>query len=162
MTGDTSFWYFVSFAIFAAFTAKPIWVLIRDSLQNKQRTIRHELDEAQKLKDEAISLLREAKQKRQEAANQAQKILDRADKETRRIQEEATAEIAEFFKSQERQFRERLQGAEKSALADVNSRIVTMAVDIAREVIEQRMDKNLDTQVLETSIEHLEKKKQSA
>lgn len=158
MTGDTSFWYLVSFAIFVGFVGKPVWRMIRDGLISKQNAIRLELDEASRLKDEAIEMLRDVKAKQQESAARAQKILDRANIEARRIQDDAMEEIDQFFKSQERQFYERLSAAEKSAVLDVNDRIVTMAVEISKEVVKYRMDKELDSKVIDNAVGDLKKR----
>lgn len=158
MTADTSFWYFVSFVIFAGLVGKPVWRMIRDGLTSKQASIRLELDEASRIKDEAIEMLRDVKVKQQESAQRAQKILDRANIEARRIQDDAMEEIDQFFKSQERQFYERLSAAEKSAVLDVNDRIVTMAVEISREVVKYRMDKDLDSKVVENVVDELKKR----
>lgn len=157
MTADTSFWYLISFAIFAGLTARPIISLVRDSLESKQKAIRQELDEAQRIKEEAITLLRDVKQKKMDAQTQTQKILGRADVEIKRIQERTQQEIVTFFESQERQFKERLQAAEQMAILDVNGRIVDMAVDTAREVVERTMDAHLNAQLTEENINNLTK-----
>jgi F-type H+-transporting ATPase subunit b len=66
MMSDPKFWVAVSFFIFVALAYKKLAVFTTRSLDDRSARIRHDLDEARRLREEAESVLAQYKQKQAE------------------------------------------------------------------------------------------------
>lgn len=68
-------WVVVGFFIFLAYVGPKVWKMIVTGLDQRSIRIKGQLDEAQKLRDEAQALLNEYQRRQKEAAQEAEGIL---------------------------------------------------------------------------------------
>src|SRR6185295_6814089 len=71
-------WVVVGFLIFLAYVGPKVWKMIVTGLDQRSIRIKGQLDEAQKLRDEAQALLNEYQRRQEEATQGAAGILDAA------------------------------------------------------------------------------------
>jgi F-type H+-transporting ATPase subunit b len=123
-----AFWVLVAILIFIVLFAGRIAVPLGRLLDNRADAVRQSLDEAAKLKAEAEAMLVDARKKRTEAMAEAKDILARAREEATRTATELTAEAEMRARARERMVEERIQAAQASAIAEVRSTAVEVAI----------------------------------
>ena len=123
-----AFWVLVAVLIFIVLFGVKIAVPLGKMLDNRADLVRQSLDEAAKLKSEAEAMLADAKKKRVEAIAEARDILARAHEEAARTAAELAAEAEMRAHARERMVEERIQSAQASAIAEVRSTAVDVAI----------------------------------
>ncbi|MDA1088727.1 MAG: F0F1 ATP synthase subunit B [Proteobacteria bacterium] len=124
---DPSFWASVAFVIFIAAAAKPISRLAVAGLDKRADKIRDDLDEAEKLREEAQDLLANYQRKQRDAIAEAEAIVAHAGEEAERLAGQAIMSLEASLERRRKLALERIAQAEAQAL----DRVLTMTVDIA-------------------------------
>ncbi len=120
------FWVAVAFVFFVGLLFKPGSKFVIGALDERAERIRSQLDEAQRLREEAQHLLAEYQRKQRQALQDAEAILNQARATAERHREDSAAELAQTLERRERQAMDRIAQAEAEALAEV--RAVAVAV----------------------------------
>ena len=111
------------------------------SLDARAARIKAELDEAQRLRDEAQHLLAEYKRKQRDAVKEAEEQMRAAQEEAERQRERAEADLAASLKRREQQALDRIAQAETEALAEVRTLAVDLAVGATRKLLAETVDR---------------------
>ena len=96
MLEDPTFWTAVAFVIVVALLAKPIYKAVTSGLDGRADRIRSQLDEAQRLRDEAQELLADYQRKQREAQTEAERIIAQAKTAAERLTARAKLVRADF------------------------------------------------------------------
>ena len=75
---DPHTWVYVGFLIFVVLVGPKLWKALAQMLDRRSLKIKSDLDEAQKLKDEAQALLAEYQRKQRDAMREAEEIISNA------------------------------------------------------------------------------------
>jgi len=139
---DTSFWTFAGLLVFffviwrfGAFKA------VGKSLDDRAETIRSELDEARRLREEAQELLASYKRKQAEAAEEAKKTIRQAKADADLMREDAKREIAERVERRTALAEARIAQAEAAAANEVRSLAADLAVEAAKDLLSNKLTK---------------------
>ncbi len=146
------FWVFVAFVIFFVLFGKRLWSVAAGMLDARATTIRAELDEATRLRQEAEAMLKDASARREEALAEAKSLLEVAKAEAERIAKEAAAEAEEAAKRRERMAVDRIAAAEKAAVTEVRIAATDVATHVAAEVIRRELDAGVDAALINHAI----------
>ena len=137
---DHHFWVLISMVILIALVWKPASRAIISALDERAVRIRSELDEAQRLRDEAEQLLTDYRRQEREAVAQAQAIVAHAREEAERLAAQAATDLEQSLARRQRLAEERIAQAEARAAAEVRAAAVDTAIAAAREVIASEID----------------------
>lgn len=154
---DTSLWVALSFLLFAVCAYKLGGKKVTKSLDERIAEIKREIETAESLRIEAQELLAQYQRKQRDAESEANEIVNAAQKQVAKIRETAEAEITEMAERREAQLAERLKRIEDKALADIQNHAAAMAVEAARQIIEQTMDEKTAANLTQTAISDLTK-----
>lgn len=157
MMEDPKFWVSLSFLVFIALIAKPIFRFITDGLDARAGRIRLSLVEAERLREEAERLLASYQQKQQEAAHEAEAILAHARGEAERMTAQAHADLDASLEARSKAATEKISRAEAQALKDVQGHVVDLAVAASRMLLAQHGAKGSDDAVA-NAVAQLERK----
>ncbi len=133
-------WVAVAFVILVAGVWKPVKRGVAGGLDARAATIKAELDEARRLKDDAEALLAEYQQKESQALAEAEAILRHAGAEAERNRRQAEGELAASLKRREQQAMERIAQAEAKAIDEVRALAVALAVAVTRRLVAANLD----------------------
>jgi len=151
-------WVGLAFLIFIAFMLwKAVGPMLK-SLDARAARIRGELDEAQRLRDEAQHLLAEYKRKQRDAVKEAEEQMRAAREEAGRQRERAEADLAASLKRREQQALDRIAQAETEALAEVRTLAVDLAVGATRKLLAETVDPNKAASLVDAAIKDLPQK----
>ena len=124
---DPYTWTTLSFVLVAGFGGFKAVKGISSALDKRAQKISDELDEAQRLREEAQELLANYQAKQREALKEADEIRAHAKAEADRMLESAQAELKAALKRREQQALERISNLESQAIAEVRAHVAEIA-----------------------------------
>ncbi|MGQ0704348.1 MAG: F0F1 ATP synthase subunit B [Gemmatimonadales bacterium] len=141
-------WTWVVFAILLVVLWKYAWPSILRATEERERKIRDQLAEAERMNSEAKAVLAEAQKREAEARSSAQQLLAEAravvDKErataVERVRQEQEALLART--------RAEIAAERDKAMADLRREAVDLALAAASKVIEKRLDSETDQRIV--------------
>ena len=140
---DNSFFALVGLVIFIGLLVYLGLPRIIGGMLDKQiAKIETELSEAKRLRQEAAALLVEYEQKRIAAEKDAQEIIASAQEEANRLTVEAKASLEELVARRTKAVEDKIAQAETQAIAEVRARSADLAVEAARVVLSDEMNRN--------------------
>lgn len=149
------FWVLVSFVLFFVLFGGRLWSAVADVLDNRARLIHTELAEAQRLRNEAETMLAGAQRARTEALNEAEKVLARGRAEATRLAQAAATEAEASAKRRERLALDRIAAAEKAAVTEVRQTAADIATTAAGRVIAEGLGEDVEATILDRAIADL-------
>jgi F-type H+-transporting ATPase subunit b len=156
MFSDPTFWVAIALVIFVAAAFKPVSKMTTGGLDTRADKIRNELEEAEKLREEAQELLASYERKQRQAAKDVEDITDHARKEAERMAEHAAEALDISLARREKMALERIAQAEAAAIDKVRDAAVDIAMDAANEVLAgtvtgAKADKMIDAAIRDIS-----------
>jgi F-type H+-transporting ATPase subunit b len=156
---DAEFFVAMAFVVFIAGLAYlGVHKIIMRSLDQRSGRIKAELDEAARLKNEAMTLLADYQRKRQEAEQEAQSIIAGAKAEAERLAVESKAKAEEFVARRTKMAEAKIAQAEAQAVADVRSAAADAAVAAAEKILAQQATGTVASDLVAKGIEDVRKK----
>jgi len=149
---DPRSWVAIAFVIFFVLFGKKIWGALTAMLDQRAATIRAELAEAQRLRQEAEAMLKDANASRASALVEAQKLLDGAKAEAARVAAAAAAEAEHAAARRERMAMDRIAAAEKAAVDEVRMAAADIAAKAAETVIRDGMSPDASAALIDRAI----------
>lgn len=156
---SAEFWVAVSFVGFVAvivYFKAP--AMIAKALDARALAIRTELDEAQRLREEAQALLAEYQRKRRDAEKEAEDIIALARDEAERLSAETRATLAESLERRVRTTEAKIVQAEAQALDEVRNAAAAAAVAAAEKVIARSLTAKAQGALIEAGIRDVKAK----
>ena len=157
---DPTFWVAVAFVVFVVLVFKPIKGALIGGLDAKIAEIRQEVEEAEKLREEAQSLLANYQRQQRQAIQDAEAIVAHAKEEAERHRAEADEAMKDMVRRQEEQAREKIAQAEAAAIQEVRSMSVELAMAAAEELLADRLAGEEGSRLIDNSIEDIPRKLQ--
>ena len=127
--------YAIAFVIFLGLVYRYGRVSFLTWIDGEIQKVRHQLDEAKKLRADAEKTLAEYKTKQAAALAEADSLIRNAKEEAARLKSESEVELKASLARHEQQVMERIRIAEAAALMDVRQRAIDLAMDMARNAL---------------------------
>jgi F-type H+-transporting ATPase subunit b len=138
--GNTNFIVLLAFLIFVGVLVYAgVPGKITGMLDARAVQIKAELDEARALREEAKGILASYEKKKKEVQEQADRIVANARSEAVEAAEAAKAELKRSIARRLAAAEDRIASAEKDAVRAVRERAVTVAIDVAGEILAKQM-----------------------
>jgi F-type H+-transporting ATPase subunit b len=151
-------WVYLGFLIFVVLAGPKLWKALAQMLDRRSLKIKSDLDEAQKLKDEAQALLAEYQRKQRDAMREAEEIISNARSLAQRQIKDAGKKLEENLARREKASLEKIAQAESAALAEVRREAVDVAAAAAARVIQGQVDGARGSALIDQAIAEVEKK----
>lgn len=156
---NPEFWVLVAFLIFVGILVHfKVPGLITDALDARAASIRKELDEARRLREEAQQLLADYQKKSREAEEEAGIIIEQARREAEALAAETHRALQESVERRTKLAEEKIARAEAQALSEVRSTAVDVALAAAERLLKDRIDGETSAHLVEQSISDLKGK----
>ncbi|WP_431855890.1 F0F1 ATP synthase subunit B [Azospirillum sp.] len=149
------FWVAVAFVIFMALIWKKASAAIGSMLDARAEKIRAELDEAQRLREDAQATLASYQKRQADALKESEAIVAHAREEAARIRAQSTADLEAALKRREAQAMDRIAQAEAQAIAEVRNLTVDIAIAASRQLLSQGIQPAQADKLIEASIADL-------
>lgn len=150
MLSDPSFWVFLATVIFALVMVKYAREPLFKLLDERSDKIRRELDEAEKLRVEAQTMLAEYQRKHRDAMQTADEIIAHAKEQAERIRTDSIDALEAALERREAQLLDRINRAELAALQEVREQAADISAAAARQLVVEALSKDSDSLVDKT------------
>ncbi|HSK41702.1 MAG TPA: F0F1 ATP synthase subunit B [Arenibaculum sp.] len=146
------FWVAVAFVIFVVIAFKPARRAILAMLDDRTERIRTELDEAQRLREEAQTLLAGYQRRQRDALKEAEDIIAHAREEAERLRNRSIEDLDNALARREAQAMDKIAQAEASAVQDVRNLTVDLAIAASGRIIAERLDAGQSAKLVDQAI----------
>jgi F-type H+-transporting ATPase subunit b len=156
MLRTAEFWVLVSFVAFLLVLAYfKVPGLIAKALDDRAATIRKELDEARRLREEAQNLLADYQKKHRNAGLEAEAIVEQARRDAQAYAQETRTTLAETLDRRTRQAEDKIARAEAQAVDEVRAAAVDMAMAAAEKILREKTAGPAGAALIDESISNL-------
>ncbi|HUR18340.1 MAG TPA: F0F1 ATP synthase subunit B [Acidimicrobiales bacterium] len=145
-------WGSISFLALLFLMSKFAYPALKKSMDARTAKIRGNLDDAERVKAEAAKVLEDYKRQLADARNESNRIIEEArqtaDQLRRDLMQRAEAEVAEL----RQKTRDDISAAQERAMADLQSRVGDMAIELAGKVVEANLDRDANIRLIDSYI----------
>ena len=149
-------WSIISFGLLVVLLWKFAFPPLKTAMEARTETIRATLDDAERVKSEAQSILDEYQRQLADAKNEANRIIEEARQTAeslrRDLMDRAEAEVAEL----RQRSTDEISAAQARALADLRAQVAQIAVGAAEKIVRRSLDQETNRQLVEDYINSLE------
>ena len=143
MTIDATFWVAISFFIFiAVLVYLKVPNKVNLSLVGKINEIKKELNEAEKLKQEAKIILSDYEKKIDKSTLESKKIIDIAKTESEKNIIESTKKFHLVIEERKKNVDQKIVQMKENALKDIKNISVKISIEAVKNLIKNSIDKN--------------------
>jgi len=159
MFTEPEFWVAVAFVVLmGVFAYLGVHKTVLTALDHRAARIKAELDDAQRLKQEAAKVLADYKARRASAEREAEEIVANARSEAERIAADAKTKMEDFVARRTKTAENKIALAEAQALADVRAAAAEAAVQAASTILSQSVKGQLADDLLAKGITEVRQK----
>ena len=154
MTIDATFWVAISFVLFFALLVYfKIPQKINEILSQLISNIKNEIDESEKLRNEAKTLLDNSQTKLDNARNETNKIIDQAKKDSERLVIELNEKFHKSAEMKKKLAEAKINQMKETAIKEIKDTSIKIAVDSVKKIISTSVDKNKLDKIFEKDLE---------
>jgi F-type H+-transporting ATPase subunit b len=154
MTIDATFWVAISFVLFFALLVYfKIPQKINEILSQLISNIKNEIDESEKLRNEAKTLLDNSQTKLDNASNETNKIIDQAKRDSERLVIELNEKFHKSAEMKKKLAEAKINQMKEAAIKEIKDTSIKIAVDSVKKIISTSVDKNKLDKIFEKDLE---------
>jgi len=154
MTMDASFWVTISFFIFLGILIYfKIPQKIKETLEQNILNIKSQINEAEKLKEDAKNILAEHEKKISNSKNEVKEMINKANEEAEKNIIRLNKEFHNLMENRKRNAEERIRQLKNQAEKDIKNASVKIAIESVEKLIKNSLDKSKLDKIYNSSIE---------
>ncbi len=165
MTLDATFWVTISFFIFLGILVYfKVPQKVKETLEQNILNIKNQINEAEKLKEDAKNILSENEKKISNSKNEVKNMIVRANEEAEKNIIKTNKEFHALMENRKRNADERIRQLKNQAIKDIKNASVNIAIESVEKLIKNSLDKSKLDKIYSSSIEEVKlalKKKSS-
>jgi len=151
---DATFWVAVSFFLFIAFLIyKKVPGLVGKNLDEKIQEIKQKIEDAENLKIESNKLLSKYQDQLDQSKKECEEILLRATKVNAEESSAMEEKINSMLTAREKNINEKITQAKNNAIKEVKKISTIIAIESAKKIISQTLEKNKVEDINYTSVQ---------
>ena len=153
---DATFWVAVSFFIFFGILIYlKIPQKINSSLPDQINEIKNELGEAEKLKNEAKTLLSDYENKIDKSKKQTKEIIRLAKKDSEKIILEKMKKFHQIMENKKKNAEQKIIQMKENALKDIKNISIKISIETVERLIKNSIDKNKIEKIYSESLDQV-------
>ena len=154
MTLDATFWVAISFFLFIGLLVYfKIPQKVNEMLNQLISNIKNEIDESEKLRNEAKVLLDNSQTKLDDAGKEAEKIIDQAKKDSEKLVVEINEKFHKSAEIKKKLAEIKIAQMKEAAIKEIKDTSIKIAVDSVKKIIATSVDKNKLDAIFEKDLE---------
>ena len=154
MTIDATFWVAISFVLFFALLVYfKIPQKINEILSQLISNIKNEIDESEKLRNEAKTLLDNSQTKLDNASSETNKIINQAKRDSERLVIELNEKFHKSAEMKKKLAEAKINQMKEAAIKEIKDTSIKIAVDSVKKIISTSVDKNKLDKIFEKDLE---------
>ena len=154
MTIDATFWVMISFFLFVGLLIYfQIPQKIKKTLEENILNIKNQIDEADKLKEEAKNILTEHEKKISNSKTEMKSMIAKANEEAEKNVIKVNEDFHNFMENRKKNAEDRVKQLKNQALKDIKNTSVRIAIESVEKLLKNSLDKSKLDKIYISSIE---------
>ena len=154
MIFDATFWVTISFFIFLGILVYfKIPQKIKDTLEQNILNIKNQINEAEKLKEDAKNILTEHEKKISNSKNKVKEMINKANEEAEKNIIRTNEEFHKLMENRTKSVEQRIRQLKDQAVKDIKNTSVKIAIKSVEKLIKNSLDKSKLDKIYSSSIE---------
>ena len=154
MIMDATFWVTISFFIFLGILIYyKIPLKIKEALEQNILNIKNQINEAEKLKDDAKNILIEHEKKISSSKNEVKKMIDKAIEDAEKNVIKVNKDFHNLMENRKKNAEERIKQLKNQAEKEIKNASVKIAIESVEKLIKNSLDKSKLDKIYSSSIE---------
>ena len=154
MTIDATFWVAISFFIFLGILIYfKIPQKVKNFLDENISNIKNQIDEAEKLKEEAKKILSEHEKKISNSKAEVKLMIDKANENAEKNIIKTNEEFHNLMENRKKNAEERIKQMKSQALKDIKNTSVKIAIESVEKLLKNSIDKSKLDKIYLSSLE---------
>ena len=154
MTIDATFWVAISFLLFIGLLVYfKIPQKVNEILNQLILNIKKEIDESEKLRNEAKTLLDNSQSKLDSASEETNKIIEQAKKDSENLVIEINEKFHKSAEIKKKLAETKIKQMKEAAIKEIKDTSIKIAVDSVKKIITTSVDKNKLDAIFEKDLE---------
>ena len=151
---DATFWVMISFFVFIGLLIYfKIPQKIKTTLEENISNIKNQIDEAEKLKEDAKNILTEHEKKISNSKVEVKQMINKASEEAEKNVIKTNQDFHNLMESRKKNAEERIKQLKNQALKDIKNASVKIAIESVEKLIKNSLDKSKLDKIYTSSIE---------
>ena len=151
---DATFWVMISFFVFLGLLAYfKIPNKIKTTLEQNISNIKNQIDEANKLKEDAKNILTEHEKRISNSKSEVEHMISKASEEAEKSVIKTNQNFHNLMETRKKNAEERIKQLKNQALKDIKNASVKIAIESVEKLIKNSMDKSKLDKIYSSSIE---------
>ena len=151
---DATFWVTVSFLIFLGILVYfKIPQKIKEILEQNILSIKNQINEAEKLKEDAKNILIEQEKKISNSKNEVREMINKANEEAEKNVIKVNEEFHNLMENRKKNAEERIRQLKNQAEKDIKNASVKIAIESVEKLIKNSLDKSKLDKIYSSSLE---------
>jgi F-type H+-transporting ATPase subunit b len=146
-------WGALSFLVLLFLITKYAYPAVKKGIDARAEKIRNSLDEAERTREEANTILEEYRRQLADAKSESSRIIEEArqaaDKLRQDLKKQAEAEVAEIKERAQADIAAQVE----RAMGDLRARVADMTIELAEKVVQRNLDRETNLALIERFIE---------
>jgi F-type H+-transporting ATPase subunit b len=155
-SGAELVWGVVSFVVLFGVLAKYAFPAVNKAMQARTEKIRNNLDEAQKVRDEAETILSDYQRQLADARSEANRIIEEARQAAEQLRQDMVRRADEEVAELRQRNAEDLRAAQERAISQLQSQVRNLALELAEKVVGANLDRDRNLQLVDQYIAELQ------
>ena len=151
----TVLWTLITFFILAVLLAKFAWKPLLTTLQERERTIRESLEQAQKARAEGEETLRRNQEILSQARRETAAILEQGKREAETLRAEILAQARKEAQDLVEQGKRQVLFEQKQAMEQLRRQVADLAIQAAERLITRSLDDSAQRQLVDDYVRGL-------
>ena len=151
---DATFWVTISFFIFLGVLIYfKVPQRVKEALEQNISNIKNQINEAEKLKEDAKNILIEHEKKISDSKNEVQEMISKASDDAEKIVIKSNEEFHRIMENRKKNAEERIRQLKNQAEKDIKNASVKIAIKSVEKLIKNSLDKSKLDKIYTSSIE---------
>ena len=151
---DATFWVMVSFFLFIGLLIYfQIPQKIKATLEENISNIKNQIDEADKLKEDAKNILTEHEKKISSSKNEVKSMIAKASEEVEKNIIKTNQDLHNLMENRKKNAEERIKQLKNQALKDIKNASIKIAIESVEKLLKNSLDKSKLDKIYTSSIE---------
>ena len=154
---DATLWVGISFILFVLLVIRPLTSMFSENIDVRISTLKKEIDEAKKLKNEAENLLNEYREKEKKNTQYIEELKKQTKKEAKDIEERIKKEIEHAITRKEANYELIVKQMESNLKEKLQNEIMTKTLKFTQSRIEKNISEKHNDDFIDESLKKIPK-----
>jgi F-type H+-transporting ATPase subunit b len=148
-------WGSISFVLLLFLLQRFAYPALRKGMEARSDRIRNSLDDAERTKAEAESILSEYQAKLSDAKNESARIIEEARQAADRLRQDLRGQAEAEVAASKQRAQEEIEAAVERATADLRASVRELTLELAEKVVERNLDRDTNLSLIDRFIDEL-------